>query len=79
MLTAWCSQEAEATNKELLDLPDGWEGHDTRQILAVISAELGSQQEATRLAALHWMTSLFKQSCSTVRFHIHVACMACRY
>lgn len=74
MLSCWLLQEATAANKELLELPDGWEPDDTRNILAIVSAELGCEHEATRLAALHWMTTLLSRSHSTVSFpqHLHL-------
>jgi hypothetical protein len=37
------------------------------QVLAVISAEMGSVREVTRLAALNWMTALLAESRATVR------------
>ena len=59
-------QEAQAANEGLLQLPENWQPHDTRQVLAVVSAEMGSDRETTRLAALHWMTTLLAQSRATV-------------
>ena len=63
---AWVLQEAIAANKVLLDPPEGWQPADTLRVLKVISQELGSEQEATRLAALHWMTTLLTHSRATV-------------
>ena len=63
---AWVAQEASAANKVLIDPPEGWQPADTLQVLKVISQELGSEQEATRLAALHWMTTLLTHSRATV-------------
>lgn len=65
-------QEAAATNSELLELPEDWVPHDTRQVLAVISAEMRSDRETTRLAALHWMTTLLAKSRSTVSTKIQL-------
>jgi len=59
-------EEAKATNESLLDLPPEWQPHDTRQVLAVVSAEMGSEREVTRLAALNWMTALLAKSRATV-------------
>lgn len=59
-------QEAQATNGALLQLPRDWQPHDTRQVLAVVSAEMGSEREITRLAALNWMTTLLAKSRFTV-------------
>ncbi|KAK9810224.1 hypothetical protein WJX72_006988 [[Myrmecia] bisecta] len=53
---------ARQANNELLHLPDGQYGIDTKAILAVISSELGSEQEPTRLEALHWVNSLLSRS-----------------
>ena len=69
-------QEAQATNGALLDLPKGWQPHDTRQVLAVVSAEMGSERETTRLAALNWMTALLAKSRSTVRLvSVNASCI----
>lgn len=51
-----------AANRELLALPQGWKPSDTQKVLAIVSTELGSEHEATRMAALHWMTSLLSES-----------------
>ncbi|KAK9805928.1 hypothetical protein WJX73_005859 [Symbiochloris irregularis] len=57
---------ARATNRQLLDLPASWQERDTEAVLAVVSDELGSEQEQTRLDALHWINALLAQDRTTV-------------
>jgi hypothetical protein len=60
-------QVARQANKELLALPEapGVDGAadevDTQAILQTVSAELGSEAEATRLEALHWVNVLLQR------------------
>jgi hypothetical protein len=58
---------ARETNAELLALPEGWEACDPAALLATVAAELGSPQEPTRLAALHWLNTLLGRSRQTAR------------
>ena len=57
---------ARAANTQLLDVPHSWQPTDTEEVLAVVSSELGSEQERTRLDALHWVNALLAQDRATV-------------
>lgn len=60
-------QVARAANRQLLELPASWQPQDTEAALAVVSSELGSEQEQTRLDALHWVNVLLARDRATVR------------
>ena len=60
-------QVARAANKQLLELPSSWQSKDTEAVLAVVSDELGSEQEQTRLDALHWVNALLARDRAAVR------------
>ena len=60
-------QVARAANRELLELPGSWQSRDTEAALAVVSNELGSEQEQTRLDALHWVNALLDRDRKAVR------------
>ena len=64
----WCAvlQVARAANRQLLELPSSWQSRDTEAVLAVVSNELGSEQEQTRLDALHWVHVLLGQDRTAV-------------
>lgn len=55
-------QVARQTNADLLSLPAGYQSTDTEALLAAISSELQSDQEPTRLEALHWVNALLARS-----------------
>ena len=59
-------QVARAANRQLLDLPSTWQSRDTEAALAVVSNELGSEQEQTRLDALHWVNVLLARDRAAV-------------
>ncbi len=54
-------QVARQANQELLALPESSEALDTGAILGTISAALSSEEEPTRLAALHWIQTLLSR------------------
>lgn len=57
------TQLARGVNDVLLALPpDAAAGLDTAAVLASLAAELGSDREATRLAAIHWLNTLLTSS-----------------
>ncbi|MCJ1422135.1 hypothetical protein MMC29_000014 [Sticta canariensis] len=57
---------AREANRQLLELPAAWQSEDTEAALAVVSNELGSEQEQTRLDALHWVNVLLGRDRTTV-------------
>ena len=63
-------QVARAANRQLLEQPGTWQSHDTEATLAIVSSELGSEQEQTRLEALHWVNVLLGRDRTVVWPHL---------
>lgn len=72
---------ARQANQELLALPESSEELDTGAILGTISAALSSEEEPTRLAALHWIQTLLGRCRPQVRSVPFLCSMtfACRF
>ena len=61
------AQVAREANKELLEVPQAFSTKETAAVLRVVSAQLGSPQEQTRLDALHWVHTLLRRDQRLVR------------
>ena len=58
---------AREANRELLEVPPSFSTKETAAVLRVVSAQLGSPQEQTRLDALHWVHTLLRRDQRLVR------------